>query len=370
MSTTRLHESAGVRRTFPVLDMLRGIAAILVVTRHNRNLWWWFVLPENHLAVDLFFVMSGVVIAHSYQDRLLNRASVRQFIKIRLVRLYPLYLVGISIGLLVLYHRGVGDDYHHFSHETAVLAAIVSAALMLPVIGFPILDFPRWSLTFELAANIAYAMTIRFLTIPTLITIVAVSAFGLLALVVTNGSVDAGYRFPLIWGGVPRVCYSFFMGVIIHRVSHLRASLSPFAACGLTATATVVLCIPWVGRATIPYELATVLVVFPLLVLAAIHIEVGPRVQRVFAFFGATSYAIYITHAPLGNLFSDAIGALGISTARPPVVLSLVYLALVVGLAWLLDRFYDIPVRRWLSRRVGPLLPACVPEVATTTVAA
>ena len=88
------------RRAFHTLDGLRGVAALLVVTRHANLLSANISFPETFLAVDLFFLLSGFVIAFAYDDRLTNPNFEGRFLVIRLVRLYPLYVLGLFLGLL------------------------------------------------------------------------------------------------------------------------------------------------------------------------------------------------------------------------------------------------------------------------------
>lgn len=91
------------------LDAARGIAAIAVVLYHVQT----YIYPEvvvtimphlfhrSFLAVDLFFLMSGLVIARSYEVRLLNgKMSFFGFFQTRLVRLWPLYLLGTILGFI------------------------------------------------------------------------------------------------------------------------------------------------------------------------------------------------------------------------------------------------------------------------------
>ena len=64
------------RRVFHTLDALRGIAALLVMIRHSG----WLLIgkldfAESHLAVDLFFLMSGVVVAPANQPSLRSGES-------------------------------------------------------------------------------------------------------------------------------------------------------------------------------------------------------------------------------------------------------------------------------------------------------
>jgi hypothetical protein len=56
---------------------------------------------RSFLAVDLFFLMSGLVIARSYEARLLkDEMSFFAFVRTRLVLLYPLYIVGTVLGFI------------------------------------------------------------------------------------------------------------------------------------------------------------------------------------------------------------------------------------------------------------------------------
>lgn len=46
------------------LDALRGVAAVSVMLFHISNGW----LPYGYLAVDMFFMLSGFVLAFSYEQ--------------------------------------------------------------------------------------------------------------------------------------------------------------------------------------------------------------------------------------------------------------------------------------------------------------
>ncbi|MGI4795809.1 MAG: acyltransferase family protein [Janthinobacterium lividum] len=343
------------RRVFHVLDMLRGIAAIMVVTLHNPYLWWWLDLPESFLAVDLFFVMSGVVIANSYEGRLLRGAPPMRFMGVRIIRLYPLYLLSLVLGIAATALGGFRDEWTRLPPAMTWLDGVVSALFMLPAVAVPQLINTRWTLTFEMAVNAAYGFLIRRLTTPVLIGIVAIAGAGIIRCVMTHGTLNFGWRLETLWVGSARVCYSFFLGVLIFRLSKGRTHPSMLVVALLVCVTAILL-----GFSTSNallrdvWELGAVLVAFPVIVWLAIGLEVGPRARKAFAFFGLVSYGVYIIHQPAGVLFARLIGALGAPVRHPPIAFSLVYLALVIGGVWLLDRFYDAPVRRSLSTMLGP----------------
>jgi len=47
----------------------------------------------------MFFMLSGFVLAFSYEDRLRNRMSFREFLLRRFIRLYPMIIAGSVAGL-------------------------------------------------------------------------------------------------------------------------------------------------------------------------------------------------------------------------------------------------------------------------------
>ena len=90
---------AAPRVDYPIFDLIRGICALVVVARHSAPLWGTKA-QRGYLAVDAFFILSGFVIAHAYEAKLVARAmGFAQFARIRLIRLYPMYLVGLVVGL-------------------------------------------------------------------------------------------------------------------------------------------------------------------------------------------------------------------------------------------------------------------------------
>src|ERR1700744_3037299 len=91
------------KQHFEILDGLRGVAALAVVTFHFME-WVYFDYSKNFighgfLAVDFFFCLSGFVIGYAYDDRI-GKMGILEFFKSRLIRLHPLVIIGSVIGLL------------------------------------------------------------------------------------------------------------------------------------------------------------------------------------------------------------------------------------------------------------------------------
>src|ERR1700754_3533814 len=94
------------KQHFEILDGLRGIAALAVVTFHFME-WAYSDYSKNFighgfLAVDFFFCLSGFVIGYAYDDRI-GKMGVWEFFKSRLIRLHPLVILGSILGLIAFY---------------------------------------------------------------------------------------------------------------------------------------------------------------------------------------------------------------------------------------------------------------------------
>jgi len=294
------------RHKFRTLDGIRGVAALLVVMRHAEPYFRGLPRTESYLAVDLFFVLSGFVLAHSYQARLDAGMTAIRFMRLRFIRLYPLYALGLAIAVAAV----VFEAFCGIAPPAWVDVAALLAVLMLPspVYGVPAgvfpLNGPSWSLFFELMANAVMGAGWRVLTNRVLA--VACVAFGASLISVTINLRNANFgdlwiTFPV---GFDRTCFSFFVGVLLYRL-HERVPLrfNPWFVLAL-AGAALAYGPPQAWRAA--YDLFWILCGFPLLVVGAAHVE-PRRFSAVFGLLGTVSYPVYIIHDPLQRLIRDVV---------------------------------------------------------------
>lgn len=93
------------KKHFELLDGLRGIAALAVVIFHFMEMFITDFsknfIAHGYLAVDFFFCLSGFVVAYAYDERI-QQMSLKDFFRIRLIRLHPLVILG-SIGFAIFY---------------------------------------------------------------------------------------------------------------------------------------------------------------------------------------------------------------------------------------------------------------------------
>jgi peptidoglycan/LPS O-acetylase OafA/YrhL len=154
---------AVVASPYPVfhsLNLLRGLAALAVVLFHASPIFGRQMAPSGYLAVDLFFILSGFVIAHVYDPRFAAGLTARSFILARMARFWPLFALGTVIGAgWTLLENVVSPPAALSISETLGISAL--SLLYIPRITgadlFP-LNVPAWSLFFELIVNAAFAI--------------------------------------------------------------------------------------------------------------------------------------------------------------------------------------------------------------------
>lgn len=135
-----------VKNKIPIIDSLRGLAALTVVICHSH------IFPENNYldlsrsAVLLFFIISGYCIALSLDTE--NKNSIFNFLARRFFRLYPVYW--LSIALMVV-----------ASPETFKLNEIfINATMLQSFFNVANINNAYWTLFVEL---LFYILVIFFL---------------------------------------------------------------------------------------------------------------------------------------------------------------------------------------------------------------
>ena len=208
------------RRTYSTLDGMRGVAAVMVVGHHARDIFGPF-FAGGWLAVDLFFCLSGFVIAHAYGSKL-NDGTLRftSFMWIRIVRLYPLFLLSIVFSVALMMASAIGGN-GTMDRATSIPPSIFF--LPTPFAGtlYP-LNLPAWSLFMELFINAVAASCWQWLTNRNLTIVVFLSGFLLIILMIKLGSVGGGGSWNDLHLGVVRVTFSFFAGVGIFRIRNFK----------------------------------------------------------------------------------------------------------------------------------------------------
>ncbi len=338
------------KHIFETMNGLRGFAALIVVTYH-LSLSEPLSLGNGFLAVDLFFVLSGFVIAYSYETRLKNGLSLGDFFLIRLIRLYPLYILGTLLSVLVVAVDFLTEGLF-IETDLDAFRSIPWSLLMLPTpprisqwpqAGLYPLNYPAWSLFFEVLINVIYALTFRWWTETRIFkNLLFFGSALLLSHIIIDTSFDGGVDWVTLEIGFLKVLYSFPAGVLVYRL-HKKKFLYP-------SMPSPIILVIFVSLIMLPSTWGVpfcILIGFPLLVLLAANSKPKGISSSVFAGLGAVSYAMYAIQAPLREFIATVFHKFGLPLGMP---VDLALICLIVPICVLADKLYDTPSRKYLAR--------------------
>lgn len=361
-----------------VLDGIRGVAAIGVMIGHIVQGVSTSIFSCG-LAVDIFFILSGFVLSCSYSERVAAGLSHAQFMRIRLVRIYPMYLFGLLLGAPVLYVCIVAGYAPNFT-SADVARTVIKNGIFFPYLSghiiasannhantqiVPVND-PLWSIIFEMAASLAFISLCKLkkssLLALSIISFCATFLYGAVySILVPKGRMD----FELGWGnltfvgGFARVMYGFALGMYIFHVLpairkqrwasiYSRVKASPYILYGLTL---IVLTNTWTLQGF--FTLIGMGILAPCIIIAGALSKCEGKISIGIAkFLGWISYPLYCVHYPLLRL------AKYIYLTHPTMNLSLAEFTLSLAsvsilLAIIVGKFYDEPIRRYFSHDPG-----------------
>ncbi|WP_029281197.1 acyltransferase [Pedobacter sp. R20-19] len=344
------------KQHFTVLDGLRGIAAFGVVTYHFMEMVYTDytrnIIGHGFLAVDFFFCLSGFVIGYAYDDRM-EKIGIVQFFKSRIIRLHPLVLFGSILGLIAFLCDPFGGHPGIFSFGKIILL-FLSSALLIP---FPIieerafnlfgLNAPSWSLFWEYVANIFYAFILYRLSKKYLLVLAILGALALGTVAYNSGSLMGGWAGSNFWDGGARILYSFLAGLLIFRFKWIIKNKLGFI--GLSILLSLTLVMPFFQYNWLA-ELLVVLIYFPVLIALGAGTSIHESIKKLCIFLGKISYPLYMTHYAAIWMFSNYYNAYKPQGTELVFIIVMGILVL-FGLAYLTMVFYDIPFRKYLTRK-------------------
>jgi peptidoglycan/LPS O-acetylase OafA/YrhL len=339
------------------LTGLRGVAALYVVFYHyfspiRLTNPIMCLLGHGYLAVDLFFVLSGFVMALNYAglfSRGVRSSAVRIFLSRRVARIYPLYLLALLVatGLVVI-------GYLNFTGSSLARAFWPNLLMVQNWGNWESIETPAWSISTEWFAYILFPFLLTWIFYRSrarafTVFILCVSGLASLAAFFTS-PYDHLKVFDLTQGypSLIRCVSEFTLGIIAYRVKDSRFGATAKDLPWLPLTLIVLLVLLLALKRTD----VLVVLLFPLLILSLdgkrnfLNHFLGSRVPE---FLGLVSYSVYLVHyllVPVLNGMDSYVRRHGLSHAHSYAVA--VVFPLMLLCASCTYFFIEIPGRRSL----------------------
>lgn len=360
----RSHVTGGeykATRIFWTLHGLRGVAAYAICLQHYGVPLWEFYHP--YIAVDFFFILSGFVIAAAYQPALAKGVSPSRIMRKRFIRLYPLYLLSLTIpltatGLQVL----MGQHHYDISRQLASTAFNIFYLPHPQSVSPYALDYMyssnpvAWSLACELLVNAVFLFGYRYFVGWRLGAGLVIVGMLLGWFVLMPEKLNHGAEWSYAWVGVLRAFWGFFLGIALYRQFNRRRRFSLVSAPLAFFITLSLVAVMGYGGLRPYYHLIVVYGFLPSLLWVAAHVEVQGIARRIAYFSGHVSYAVYVLHYPMLAFFLLLYAKLGLNPQEPLFVKQYIWPLAVIWVSWLACLYYDTPVRRLLSGRHASFL--------------
>ena len=337
------------------LQALRGVAAAMVVAHHCKDLFHQSVpafqdVQLGAAGVDVFFVLSGVVITLSASDSI----HAKDFMLRRIVRVVPMYWIALlPIGLFLL----VGLSPLGVSAQDGTIVNYLKSMFFVPFERshgaiMPLLGV-GWTLNYEMFFYLVFAMSL-FLPLQ----FRAAATVGFISGLVLIGIVQKPEQtFPFFYTNP--ILLEFVAGVLLARWWLKTDGQKIHASVGFCVLGAGVLLLLLMAQPEGFDQLAPTRVLFfgvpaILIVLGALLLHRSEvRVERPFwALMGAASYSVYLFHPILLQIIEKAALAAGFerSNVWEMSVLAIVGFVTSIAVGTFIHLRIELPVTRWLGR--------------------
>jgi exopolysaccharide production protein ExoZ len=330
------------------IHALRLLAALAVIVYHSATWFGDYAVMVGAAGVDVFFVISGVVIALSTKPE----ETVSDFCAKRFIRVMPLYWLATA-AVLILAFSGWG--------RVPPSVDLLHTIFLLPGPGWIPPYFPAWTLCFEMMFYAVYAILLGALRRD--VTLIAALLMGGLAATHLPVLDAPNYYFPSDF------CIEFAFGLLLAAALKrgMRIDRTLGAACIIASVALFA----WNHGTPSTRVLGWGLPAF-FLVAGVISFEKSTIFKsRILVFGGAASYALYLFHATAIDVTIRVAATFDVALNAYPVISLLLFIAASIAVGSAVHRWIEAPMLKWLRTiyrwMANPLaLPAPQPTSSPT----
>ena len=337
------------------IEGLKGIAAcIIAFFRHYRHflpdggLPFYSLVPElyeyGHLAVELFFMLSGFGIVLGYEHRIVeNGIDFSTYLKKRVSKIFPIMIAALIVltALMGINIYKTGNAFYFNDTSTYSVYYFFLHLFGMQYIFSTRMSFnaPTWFISVILLCYVIYYVVVyMFKGIKNAMVYVYGTFF-----IFGGVMVSSGISIPISNIGRGIVC--FFAGCIIAKIYEhkdiLNTKLIGYLAFGICIIAFALGKIYGFEKAWGNVQMTVILVFFPMLIISVLFLSWLQKILSlgVLKFLGRLSMCIYFWHFPMQYLIEDIRVCLGLNINYSSKKMWLLYVVSVSGFAWIYQRF-------------------------------
>lgn len=346
-----------IDRRYPSLEGLRFLASLAIVVYHfvpytERGLsspeFW---SGRFSIAVDLFFVISGIVIANGYLGRLTTWRAYGEFMRRRFARLYPLHLATLGFYVMLGAAASIGliklaNDSKYAFDELAANLFLVHAWGFSSQLSF---NYVSWSISAEWFVYLLFPLIAWVATRP--LGLIAVGATLLACITISHLWVGRGLHH-LTWDySILRALPSFALGIWICANRALLADIiAPRRAAGGLALSIALLTTFMVIDANDYALLGAAYCLVACAFLCDVARLRTPLAWEPISRLGTLTYSIYMLHPVVATVVLSFLAPKLIGTSFWAMTVAIGFaIPLTVGLSALSYRLFEEPARQMLT---------------------
>jgi peptidoglycan/LPS O-acetylase OafA/YrhL len=329
------------------LDYLRGFAAVAVCLYHFAGRPDYIpddsifkaVTDFGHYGVEIFFVISGLVIPYSMEKGKYTIGKFSTFLKKRFIRIEPPYLICVVLVLILNYFTTITPFYVGKKFEIDYLQVFYHLGYLNAFMGMDWLNQVFWTLAVEFQYYLLIALIFPVISSKnTFIWITSLLIFNFLS---TSPDRNLVFNFSIF----------FTAGILIFRFLCAKFTTKEFILAMLCTLAFTF------NR----YSITEVLVIL----FTTIVVLSSLKPTFLSTFFGEISYSLYLLHLPVGlriisltQRFSESV----------PLRYTMIFGALLIsiGASYLYYRLVEKPFKTMSHKISYSTKPAYQPTETST----
>jgi peptidoglycan/LPS O-acetylase OafA/YrhL len=310
------------------------------------------LIEKGSMGVDLFFILSGFILAHVYGPQVENKTfHWRSFLWARLARVYPLHITCfvMMVGIWAVALK-IGAPIETKAFDTTQIPAHLMLVQAWGTVSSDGWNFPSWSISAEWFAYLTFPISFGVATLFRKSPLAGLAlAMGLFWLLVAFVQQFGMVLVDMTWqGGIVRIVPSFLMGIAlwmagrtviltpqVAKIGVWTSVLWVFATSGIGFPSELI----WPGLAGLVFFLAE----------TSKHENHAFCASKNWVYLGEISFSAYMVHLPIDIVYYKlADKLLGPHTGMIAILLGLVAIIITWVVAALAHAIVENPMRNFM----------------------